>query len=352
MDYIPDSFLDGKPDASLFAVIGKRIVGIANHHIVPGKKFWTWGSGLHGQVWDKLLTAGDMFEDGAVLFYNIDDVKFLKALLNCEGDLASLKPLLGPAQESALVVAAVALVAALAGTAVGGVAVTALNKKEKKQVNRIAKKQGKKQAQGLLLVGDPSGYVTFVIASVVISISFAPILLLQGNVGEFVGTIATSVIVAIAVSLTLALTVIAALAGLLPLAYGLGGADPYMGPMALALGWVGYDLLCKSKLGDNERVFAVDPSAIRFGPGALAEIGHDARELGLKAGIACSAVKRRADASRGLARAAGVRCLRRLHADPARYPSPRRTGPSTIYRYGLCKPGPSSGPWHRRPLLR
>ena len=32
----------------------------------------------------------------------------------------------------------------------------------------------------------------------------------------------------------------------------------------------------------NERVFAVDPSAIRFGPGALAEIGHDARGLGLE----------------------------------------------------------------------
>jgi alcohol dehydrogenase class IV len=32
----------------------------------------------------------------------------------------------------------------------------------------------------------------------------------------------------------------------------------------------------------KEHVFAVDPSAIRFGPGALAEIGHDARALGLK----------------------------------------------------------------------
>ena len=31
----------------------------------------------------------------------------------------------------------------------------------------------------------------------------------------------------------------------------------------------------------HEHVFAVDPSAIRFGQGALAEIGHDARELGL-----------------------------------------------------------------------
>jgi hypothetical protein len=47
----------------------------------------------------------------------------------------------------ALAVAIIALVAALAGTAVGGVAVTALNKGEKKQVKRIAKKQGKKQAK-------------------------------------------------------------------------------------------------------------------------------------------------------------------------------------------------------------
>jgi hydroxyacid-oxoacid transhydrogenase len=31
----------------------------------------------------------------------------------------------------------------------------------------------------------------------------------------------------------------------------------------------------------HEHVFAVEPSAIRFGQGALAEIGHDARELGL-----------------------------------------------------------------------
>ena len=32
----------------------------------------------------------------------------------------------------------------------------------------------------------------------------------------------------------------------------------------------------------NEHVFAVDPTAIRFGQGACAEIGHDARELGLR----------------------------------------------------------------------
>jgi hypothetical protein len=46
----------------------------------------------------------------------------------------------------ALLVAVVALVAALAGTAIGGVAVTSLSKKDKKQVTKIAKKQGKKQA--------------------------------------------------------------------------------------------------------------------------------------------------------------------------------------------------------------
>jgi multidrug efflux pump subunit AcrB len=33
------------------------------------------------------------------------------------------------------------------------------------------------------------------------------------------------------------LTTASTVAGLLPLAYGFGGADPYMSPMALALGW-------------------------------------------------------------------------------------------------------------------
>lgn len=33
------------------------------------------------------------------------------------------------------------------------------------------------------------------------------------------------------------LTTVSTVAGLLPLAYGIGGTDPYMGPMALALGW-------------------------------------------------------------------------------------------------------------------
>jgi tetratricopeptide (TPR) repeat protein len=32
---------------------------IANHHIVPGKKQWTWGSGDFGKAWDRQLTDAD-----------------------------------------------------------------------------------------------------------------------------------------------------------------------------------------------------------------------------------------------------------------------------------------------------
>lgn len=46
-----------------------------------------------------------------------------------------------------MVVAVVALVAALGGGAVAGVAITSLNKKEKRQVKKIAKKEGKRQAR-------------------------------------------------------------------------------------------------------------------------------------------------------------------------------------------------------------
>lgn len=35
------------------------ILHIANHHISPGKKQWTWGSGNFGQTWDKHLTDED-----------------------------------------------------------------------------------------------------------------------------------------------------------------------------------------------------------------------------------------------------------------------------------------------------
>ena len=32
---------------------------IANHHLVPGKKQWTWGTGNFGQAWDRQLTDAD-----------------------------------------------------------------------------------------------------------------------------------------------------------------------------------------------------------------------------------------------------------------------------------------------------
>jgi tetratricopeptide (TPR) repeat protein len=34
-------------------------MSIADHHIVPGKKFWTWGSGPRGRLWDDILTDTD-----------------------------------------------------------------------------------------------------------------------------------------------------------------------------------------------------------------------------------------------------------------------------------------------------
>ncbi len=40
---------------------GKKagVVHVADHHIVPGKKFWTWGTGTQGQMWEKILTDID-----------------------------------------------------------------------------------------------------------------------------------------------------------------------------------------------------------------------------------------------------------------------------------------------------
>jgi len=35
------------------------VMSVADHHIVPGKKLWTWGTGPRGQAWDKILTDED-----------------------------------------------------------------------------------------------------------------------------------------------------------------------------------------------------------------------------------------------------------------------------------------------------
>lgn len=58
-----------------------------------------------------------------------------------------MRRITGAKPSPALVIAVIALVAALGGGAVAGVAVTALNKKERKQVKKISKRQGKKQGK-------------------------------------------------------------------------------------------------------------------------------------------------------------------------------------------------------------
>ncbi|HEX2395150.1 MAG TPA: DUF5107 domain-containing protein, partial [Bacteroidales bacterium] len=35
------------------------LICFSNHHIAPGKKFWTWSTGPRGQLWDKALTETD-----------------------------------------------------------------------------------------------------------------------------------------------------------------------------------------------------------------------------------------------------------------------------------------------------
>jgi tetratricopeptide (TPR) repeat protein len=35
------------------------LMSVANHHIVPGKKLWTWGNGPRGRMWDHILTDED-----------------------------------------------------------------------------------------------------------------------------------------------------------------------------------------------------------------------------------------------------------------------------------------------------
>ncbi len=34
-------------------------MSIADHNLVPGKKFFTWGNGPRGRYWDKVLTDDD-----------------------------------------------------------------------------------------------------------------------------------------------------------------------------------------------------------------------------------------------------------------------------------------------------
>ena len=35
------------------------LLSVADHHLVPGKKLWTWGNGARGRMWDRILTDQD-----------------------------------------------------------------------------------------------------------------------------------------------------------------------------------------------------------------------------------------------------------------------------------------------------
>ncbi|MBN2505364.1 MAG: DUF5107 domain-containing protein [Verrucomicrobia bacterium] len=38
---------------------GAGLLSVADHHVVPGKKLWTWGNGPRGRMWDRILTDAD-----------------------------------------------------------------------------------------------------------------------------------------------------------------------------------------------------------------------------------------------------------------------------------------------------
>jgi len=55
MAYHSDFDFIGSYDHNLQA----GMLHVANHHVVPGKKQWTWGNGDFGQAWDRQLTDAD-----------------------------------------------------------------------------------------------------------------------------------------------------------------------------------------------------------------------------------------------------------------------------------------------------
>ncbi len=60
---VPTSFMAAKSDFDFVGGydegVGAGILHIADHHISPGKKQWTWGCGDFGKAWDRNLTDGD-----------------------------------------------------------------------------------------------------------------------------------------------------------------------------------------------------------------------------------------------------------------------------------------------------
>jgi tetratricopeptide (TPR) repeat protein len=60
---VPTSYMAYHSDYNFVASYDHRrragLLHVANHHIAPGKKQWTWGHGDFGQAWDRQLTDSD-----------------------------------------------------------------------------------------------------------------------------------------------------------------------------------------------------------------------------------------------------------------------------------------------------
>lgn len=60
---VPTSYMAYRSDFDFLGCYdhGKQagMMHVANHHVVPGKKQWTWGNGDFGQAWDRQLTDED-----------------------------------------------------------------------------------------------------------------------------------------------------------------------------------------------------------------------------------------------------------------------------------------------------
>ena len=60
---VPTSFMAHRSDFDFLGSYdhgaGAGMMHVANHHLVPGKKQWTWGNGDFGRAWDRQLTDDD-----------------------------------------------------------------------------------------------------------------------------------------------------------------------------------------------------------------------------------------------------------------------------------------------------
>ena len=55
---VPTSYMAYKSDYNFVGGydhgVQAGLLHVANHHVSPGKKQWTWGNGEFGQAWDRI----------------------------------------------------------------------------------------------------------------------------------------------------------------------------------------------------------------------------------------------------------------------------------------------------------